>query len=282
LVPVRTSGSAAPPGRRSRHRQHPVMVEELEEIASRICQRHLGIARPDRGHQGLHEVAPEVRREPAGEQEVSEGDLGVGGQEGPGLSVEPRNLGEHPEERPGAEIPRGREQPAQAQCAGPLEVGRRHRQRHLRLLGLHAQLGEEPEQGGIGPLVVHDEPGVDGQFLGGQTVDQVRVGMAAEPGVGLEQGHLRSGPMQDPRCGQPGDAAPDHRDPVGSGHHASSNANSAIGALVGRSEPPAGSTVMPAACADPASPESRNFWLGERGSSPAGTMSPAAFWSHIS
>ena len=44
-----------------------------------------------------------------------------------------------------------------------------HRHRHLGVLGRHAELVEEPQQVGVGALVVHDEAGVDGADLGPST-----------------------------------------------------------------------------------------------------------------
>ena len=79
---------------------------------------------------------------------------------------------------------------------------------------------------------MHDEAGVDGDLpVGG--VDQVGVGVSAEPVVGLEQRHP-GGPGGHVGRGQAGDAGPDHGDvPVAAAHVASEKSKSAIGSLVG-------------------------------------------------
>ena len=120
-------------------------------------------------------------------------------------AVEPRDLGEHPQVARVAQVGRGREQAAAAERAGPLEAGAvvADRHRHLRRLGRDAELGEQPQQHRVGARVVHDEAGVDRRARGrlGRLVDQVGVGVAAEPVVGLEEGDVR-GPRGDVGRGQ--------------------------------------------------------------------------------
>ena len=84
-------------------------------------------------------------------------------------------------------------------------------------------------------------------------VDAVGVGVAAEPVVGLVEGHV-GGARGDVGGGQPGDAGADDRDPAARGSVVMRLARSrlrtvkrATGSEVGTVDPPAGSTVMPRA-----------------------------------
>ncbi len=118
-----------------------------------------------------------------------------------GHPVEARDLHQHPQVRRAQRVtPRG-EETGQAERAGVLQRDRvvAHRHRHLGVLGLHAELVEEPEQVGVGALVVHDEARVDRH-----PVDHVGVGVATEPGVRLVERHLRL-LAQHVRSSQPGD-----------------------------------------------------------------------------
>ena len=168
------------------------------------------------------------------------------------------------------------EQAARAERTGVLDTGAgvADRQGHLRGLGRHAELGEEPQQGGVGPAVVDDEAGVDGQLaVGGR--DAVGVGVAAEAVVGLVEGHVR-GARGHPGSGEPRHAGADDGDPLwrgGGAHVASVRSKTAIGSLVGCLEPPSGSTVMPTAAAAPADPSRTTVWSGSSGISPAETNS---------
>ena len=86
-----------PPGRRPADRQHPVMVEEREQVARRVAHRECRAGRPHRSDDWRHEVGHEVRRVATGHQELAQclvtgnrrpGRRGDGGR-GDG-SVEPR------------------------------------------------------------------------------------------------------------------------------------------------------------------------------------------------
>ncbi len=82
------------------------------------------------------------------------------------------------------------------------------------------------------------------------------VGVATEPGVGLEQGH-RSGAAQHVRGTEPGDTTADdgNASRLRGGHALPSpSSNIAMGALLGDVEPLLGSTVIPTAVALVASP----------------------------
>ena len=61
---------------------------------------------------------------------------------------------------------------------------------HFRVLRLDAQLGEQPQQGGVGPFVVDDEAGVDPEDGTVRLRDVVGVGVAAQPAVRLEEGDV--------------------------------------------------------------------------------------------
>ena len=133
-----------------------------------------------------------------------------------GLAVEARDLDEHREVARLAEVGRRREEPRAAQRAGPLQVAVvvLDRHRHLGRLGGHAELGEQPQHHRVGARVVHDEAGVDLQGAG-LPVDRlghvVRVGVAAEPVVGLVEGDVGRA-RGDVGSRQPRDAGTDDRD----------------------------------------------------------------------
>ena len=83
----------------------------------------------------------------------------------------------------------------------------RHRERHLRLLGAHAELAEEAIEQRVVPVVVDEEARVEREAV---VLDGVHV--AAEPGVLLEDVHV-VGARQDVRRAEPGHARSDHGDP---------------------------------------------------------------------
>ena len=274
------------PGGRAEDAEHPVVVEELEEVAGGVVQGDIGVARPHRGDEGLHEVPLEVRREPAGPQEVPQRrvdppeSFGRVSEEGPRAAVEARDLDDQPQVRRVRQVGPAREQSAQAERAGVLEAGRvvAHRQRHLGLLGRDTELVEEAEKRRVGVLVVDDEAGVDGQ--GALTLrHQMGVGVAAEAVVGLEERDARRF-RGDVGCRQSGDTGADDGHPWSGGHagYVCSNAKSVTGGSVGSSDPPAGSTVMPAPSAVAGSPSSRICCSPPWAISPAGTM-PTPSWS---
>ena len=284
-VLVRAAGDR-PPLRRAEDAEHAVVLEEREQVAGRVVQGQVGVGRPHGGDERLHEVPGEVRREPAVREEVTQRGVGrdpVRGEQAPRPAVEAWDLGEHPEVRR-PQVAAGGEEAARAEGAGVLEAGGvvAHRERHLGLLGGDAELGEQPEQGRVRALVVDDESGVDGQRRAGTTVDEVRVGMAAEPVVGLEERDVR-GTGGDVGSGQAGHAAADDGNAAGScSHQAFSKGIRATGSLVGVSEPSgAGSMVIPAPSASAASPSSMTTASASAGIRPAGTMTPSRF-SHSS
>ena len=258
-VGARAAGHGAP-RRRSEDAQHAVVLEEREEEAGGVVERGGGVARPHGRHQGLHEVAHEVGREAAGVEELAQRLVVVAvvqekwrfgvrrssrttvSEQRPGPTVEPRDLGQHPpvgrrpQRRPGGE------QAARAERTGVLHSGPgvADGQRHLRGLGLDAELGEEPQQGGVGPAVVDDEAGVDGQLaVGGR--HPVGVGVAAEAVVGLEEGDVR-GARGHPGSRQASNSRTDdgHASVGATGHAASEKSKRAIGSVVGSSDPAVG------------------------------------------
>ena len=184
------------PLRRPEDAEHAVVVEEGEQVAGGVVQRDLRVARPDRGHDGLHEVAGEVRREAAGVEELAQrrsSSAVARPASARGRARWKRGISASIRRYAGrARLRRGREQAGGAERAGPLQAGRvvADGHRHLGVLGGDAELGEHPQQGRVGPLVVHDEAGVDGQHAVGAG-DVVGVGVAAEPVVGLEEGDVR-------------------------------------------------------------------------------------------
>ena len=138
-------------------------------------------------------------------------------QQPPGGPVELRDLRQHLQVAPAA----AGQAHAQAGRAAPARVahaaaGAADRHAHLRGLRRHPELAEKPGEQRVRPLVVDDEAGVDGHLPPAGRVGQVRVGVAAEPAVGLEEGHL-VGPRQDVARREPADAAADDGDSA-SGH----------------------------------------------------------------
>jgi hypothetical protein len=105
--------------------------------------------------------------------------------------VEPEDLAEHAQVPPAAPA-HPSEQPAQAAPARVLQTaaGAAHRHAHLGTLGAHPEFGEQPGQQRVGPLVTDDKAAVHAQFGAVRAQDPVRVGVPAQPVVGLEQRHL--------------------------------------------------------------------------------------------
>jgi hypothetical protein len=161
-------------------------------------------------------VSLEVAGVSACAEEFAEGEVArcAVGQQAPGGAVEPGDVREHPHESP-ATAAQARGQAAGAAVARVAQAAARaaDRHAHLRGLGPHAKLGEQPGEQRVRALVVDDETGVDRDLP-----DQVGVGVAAQPAIGLEQGHV-VGPGQDVAGGQPADPAADDGDPApGHGH----------------------------------------------------------------
>ena len=152
--------------------------------------------------------------------------------------------------------------PGQTERAGPLqpEVVGAHRHGHVGVLGLHAELVEEPHQVGVGALVVHDEAGVDTAIPSTSWVSACppsresaskRVTRASRPSTCAALSPATPLPMTATR--RP--AA--HW--VRAHALALSSSKSAIGSVVGSSDPPSGSTVIPTPVALAASPLSRTL-----------------------
>ena len=130
-----------------------------------------------------------------------------------GGPVESLDLGQHRQiPRPGQGRP-GREQPAEAAGARVLEAAAvvAHRHRHVGVLGGDAEIVEQPAQRGVGAVVVNQERGVDADDVAVAAVEEVGMGVPADPAVGLEQGDLVAGRQQVGRR-QPGDPAADDGD----------------------------------------------------------------------
>ena len=117
------AGDRAPLGR-AEDAEHPVVLEEREQVARRVVQRDVRVAGPDRGDQRLHEVPLEVRREAAVGKEPAQRAIVVRPREQrPRSPMEARDLGEHPQvgaPREGAQ----RSAPARRDRAPPPTRGR--------------------------------------------------------------------------------------------------------------------------------------------------------------
>ena len=143
-------------------------------------------------------MADEPRGEgPAVEELLQRGVVGaIFGEELARRAVKAHDLGEHPEvprvDRPAALS----EEAAETLASGVLQAAATAAHGHAHLGGLRgdAQLGEEAKQRGIGPLVVHEEAGVDGERVAAVVEDVVGVSVAAEPGERLIEGHVMGGP----------------------------------------------------------------------------------------
>jgi hypothetical protein len=157
-------------------------------------------------------VTDEVLAEPGTAQEFAVGgDVVAGAQERGGTAVEPLDLQHHPDEVDVLEPGRLREDAGQSAPARVLQAALVAADAHAHLGGPHrdVQFGEQLAQPRIGRVVVDDEPAVDGDravAIG----HVVRVGVAAEPVVGLEQGHV-VGPGEQVRRREAGDAGADDR-----------------------------------------------------------------------
>ncbi|MCW2675360.1 MAG: hypothetical protein JWR70_400 [Modestobacter sp.] len=150
-----------------------MVVQEAEQVDGRVLQRQPGGRGPHAGHDRHDEVLHEVVGVAAQREPVERGDpaptalvLGAGElQQPPRLPVEALHLGRHAQEAggrpPGAAGRTGR--PARARRRTPGAALARDGHGHLGRPGAHAELGEQPQQVRVGPLVVHDEAGVDGQ-----------------------------------------------------------------------------------------------------------------------
>jgi hypothetical protein len=142
-------------------------------------------------------VRGEVRAEAAGAEEFAEGLVGrrvPGGQHAPRGAVEAGDLGEYVQVAGPAAVSEAGSQAGQAAVARVLQAaaGAADRHAHLRGLGEHPELGEQPGEQRVGVLVVDDEAGVHADRGAGRWRDKVGVGVAAEPPVGLEDRYVIS------------------------------------------------------------------------------------------
>jgi hypothetical protein len=124
--------------------------------------------------------------------------------------VKPRDLGQHPHECRLGQTTRLGKDPRTPPASGVGQpaalAGDAHA--HLGRPGRHVQLGEQPQQIGIGAFVVDDEPAVDAQNGAVTGRYPMGVGVPAEAGVGFEEGDPMTVPQQVGR-GQTGDAGSD-------------------------------------------------------------------------
>ena len=112
-------------------------------------------------------MADEVAGEAAVGEELAPGRLRGSsvGEQRPGRAVEARHLGQHPHEARVGDAPRLGEHARRTAAAGVRQSAALARDAHAHLggLGRHAELAEEAQQVGVGPLVVDDEAAVDAQ-----------------------------------------------------------------------------------------------------------------------
>ena len=163
----------------------------------------------------------EVRRVVAGGEEVAQRQraavrglrLVVAVEQPAGGAMEALHLHQHAEEPRVGRVGRLGEDPAESLGPGVLEPAAvaPHRHAHVGRLGLHAELAEEAQQGGVRAQVVHDEPAVDGHDPAVGRDDVVGVGVPTEAGLGLVEGDVALA-LQHVRGGEPGDAGPDDGD----------------------------------------------------------------------
>ena len=109
------------------------------------------------------------------------------------------------------QVPPLREEPVRA-AAAVLEPGpsARHGERHVRVAGGHAELGEQPHEIRIRAVVVHEEPGIE-RHGAVRAVDQHGVRVAAQPALLFEEVHPVPSAQQR-GSGQAGDPRADDRD----------------------------------------------------------------------
>ncbi len=127
--------------------------------------------------------------------------------------MEALHLHQHAEEPRVGRVGRLGEDPAESLGPGVLEPAAvaAHRHAHVGRLGLHAELAEEAQQGGVRAQVVHDEPAVDRHDAAVGRDDVVGVGVPTEAGLGFVEGDVALA-LQHVRGGEPGHAGPDDRD----------------------------------------------------------------------
>jgi hypothetical protein len=169
-----------------------VVLEEHEKIARRIVQRLARRRRPHRGDQRDQEVVGEVLGEGVTVQELADGRVvRVTLEQEQCRAVEAPDLGQHEQVARTGQRRQGREQPTEPastrilQSAGVVA----HGHRHVCLASGDSEFIEEPAQGRIGAVVVHEEGRVHANGVAVVQLDLVRVGVAAEPRIGLVEGH---------------------------------------------------------------------------------------------
>ena len=212
-VAARAAGND-PPLRAIADRQQAVVLEEAHEELQGELQ-HVGQRHgPDRRAHRHDVVVDEALAVAALLQVLAERQVGgdaLFGEVELGLAVEAQDVAQH--------APEGRAQQVAALGEEAVEVvavvfgaaGRvMHREAHLGGLRGDAELVQQADEVGVGPVVEHDEAGVDGEGLA-LHLDIHRMGMAADPVTGLEQGDLVLA-LQQVGAGQAGDAAADDGD----------------------------------------------------------------------
>ena len=202
------------PGGGAAELEHAVMLQEREQVPRGIGRRIAGARRPHAGDQGHREVRDEVPGESAGGQELAPRRSGLLGarQHSPRRPVEAGYLSQHPQVPRVDGPPALGEQAVESDSAGVGQAapvaGDAHA--HQRRAGLHAQLAEQPQQVGVGPLVVDDEAGVDAQPMPVNGGHVVGVGVPAQTPIGLEERHVVG--SAEHVCGrQARDPGADHR-----------------------------------------------------------------------
>jgi hypothetical protein len=193
-----------------------VLVKEPEQVTRGVAQRRAGSGGPDARHH-RHRVMPdEVRRVPLLLQElaVRRQVVGVGSFEVLArAAVEPHDLEQHAGVLTAQQPTRLCQQATCTAATGELQsaVLAADAHAHLGRSRVDSELGEQTSQQGVGPVVVHDEAGVDDVPTAVRRGDVVAVRVTAEPVVGLEQRHVVRPPQQVGR-GEPGDAGAHDRD----------------------------------------------------------------------
>ncbi len=206
-----------PPLRAVVHLQQPVVVAEADYGADRELQHLLGRAAPDAGGHGQEVAVAELGGKAVRLQELAQRlrQFGVRAflRDARGQRVEAQQVAQHAPEAGLEQVGTLGEHRVQAGAA-PFQARRLDRERHVRLGGRHAQVGEQADQVGVGALVEHQEAGVHAvRHRARRAVqrDVDRVGVAAEVAARLEQRHLGAA-AQVVRGGQARNAGTDDGD----------------------------------------------------------------------
>lgn len=192
------------------------MRQEPEQVTRRSAPGRGGVAGPDGGDEGRHEVGDEVRGEAAPGQELaeSEGVVAALGQQSASGPVEGGHFGQHAQIAPARHVARLGEQARRPQGPGVLQAApfAPYRHAHLRLLRGDAEFAEEPQQVRVGAAVVDDEPRVDPVQAAVGRGHVVGVRVTAGPVVGLVHHHVVA-TRKDVCGGETRHAAPHDRRP---------------------------------------------------------------------